>query len=260
VSRHHATPRPDDPWEVSTGASVAFVVESLGGPCRLVDVGAGQGRIAAALVACGFRVTAVEPDPEAGALARARGVDVLELDAVTAAPLPGPFDAALFGRSLHHVADPRRALGFARASIAPGAPILLDEFCWDRADEATATWFFARWDRAEAEGRLEAREDAPGRGEGALARWRAAFLHDPPLLTGKEMLAALGGVATSPSPGLYRFFEQRSLSPDAAWIRALLEDEQRAIARGEVRPVGLRAIVRQAGGGASASGSVAPST
>ena len=260
MSRHHAAPRPDDPWEVSTEASVAFVVESLGGPCRLLDVGAGQGRIAAALSARGFHVTAVEPDPEAAMLARARGVDVRELDAVTAAPLKGPFDAALFGRSLHHVADAGRALAFARASIAPGAPILLDEFCWDRADEATASWFFARWDRAEAEGRLEPREDE-ARNEPALARWRAAFLHDPPLLTGDAMLAALGHVPTTPAPGLFRFFEQRSLAPDPAWIRALLEEEQRAIARGDIRAVGFRAIRRQAAGGPGpASGSGAPST
>ena len=248
-----------DPWEVSTGEAVAFVLDAVGGPCRLLDVGSGQGRIAAALAARGFRVTAVEPDPEARERAAPRGVHALALDAVASEPLAPVHDAAYFGRSLHHTSEAARALRFARASIAPGAPILLDEFCWDRADAATAAWFFARWDRFEAEGRLEPREHDSDRTAAPLERWRAAFLHDPPLLTGEQMLAVLGPASAFEGPGLYRFFEQRSLAPDPSWIRALLVEERAAIGRGEIRAVGLRAILRQAPA-ASASGSGAPST
>jgi SAM-dependent methyltransferase len=266
-------PRHDDPWAVSTGEAIAFLERALADRPKhtdapapaLLDIGAGQGRIAAALAARGWRVRAIEPNPESAAIARARSADlkVDELDAVAdegtprtrALAVPGGYGAAFFGRSLHHVSDPERALRFAQALLAPSGRVVLEEFTWDRADRATAAWFFERWDRAEAAGRLEPRDadDGPDPGGDPLARWRHGFEHDPPLLTGDRMLAAVracakGAPAIEDAAGLYRFFEQRSLTPDAAWIRSLLAEERAALAAGAIRPIGLRVVFQFPGG------------
>jgi len=273
----HEDPHPDDSWEVSTGEALAFLEQALrvrahGSAPSVLDVGAGQGRIAAAMTARGWRVRAIEPDAEAAALARARRVEIDALDAVEdegtqrarALAVPGGYDAAFFGRSLHHVRDAGRALRFAHGLLAQGAPLVLEEFAWDRADRATAAWFFGRWDPAEADGRLERRDrdDAEDPSLDPLARWKGAFEHDPPLLTGDAMLEAVRALAgteitVTEAPGLYRFFEQRSRTADPAWIRALLAEERAAIAAGTIHAVGLRVVAYP---GASASGSGAPGT
>ncbi len=274
MSRHKHKPaavKPDHDWAVSTGEAIAFFEGAVGEPALradgagpwMLDVGAGQGRIAAALAERGWRIRAVEPDAEAAAVIRARDprIQVYELDAVTdegtsragALAVKRGFDAALFSRSLHHVADLARALGFAHALLAKGAPLVLEEFAWDRAELATAAWFFRRWDMGVAAGRLLRRETDEGPEEfpDPLVRWRHTFEHDPPLHTGDAMISALQALpgmdaaVVEESPGLYRFFEQRSTRPDPDWIRALLEEERSGIAAGTIRAVGLRAVARK---------------
>ncbi len=86
-------------------------------PCRILDIGAGTGRHAAALAQRGNAVTAVEPTRElreagqrlhAGADIR-WGDDALpELDAFRAAPLAGPYDFILMAAVLMHFDETER--------------------------------------------------------------------------------------------------------------------------------------------------------
>lgn len=79
------------------GASARTIVLRLLGdkPGRLLDVGCGGGAHAAELAAQGWSVTGVDVSAEQLALARARGVEVVEADA-TALPLEdASFDAAV---------------------------------------------------------------------------------------------------------------------------------------------------------------------
>ena len=97
---------------------------------RVLDIGCGTGRAAAALAERGSRVWGVEPEPEMAALARER------LSTVKVAPaerLPfkdGWFDRALMWLVLHLVDRPR-ALAEAWRVLAPDGRLAIATFHWD---------------------------------------------------------------------------------------------------------------------------------
>ncbi len=106
-------------------AAVAAVVPADGR--RVADVGAGTGKLSAALVARGIDVIAVEPDPAMRAVLHDRLPDVA-VRAGVGEELPladGSVDAVLYGQSWHWV-DPARAAAEARRVLrAPaGAGVL----------------------------------------------------------------------------------------------------------------------------------------
>src|SRR6266566_8012069 len=96
-------------------------------PGRVLEVGCGhEGGVAPALAAAGYEILAIDPHAPAGPLYRR--VTLEELDD------PGPFDAVVAGRVLHHV----HPLGAALDKLAGLAPLLvLDEFAWERLDAPT---------------------------------------------------------------------------------------------------------------------------
>ncbi|MBI4081498.1 MAG: class I SAM-dependent methyltransferase [Candidatus Lambdaproteobacteria bacterium] len=146
---------------------------------RILDVGCGSGGLAAALGAAGHVVTPIDASEEAVAEARANGIDARQADLLDFTG--GPFDVVLFSFSLHHIAPLGEALEKARALLAPGGRVMLEEFAIERVDAATAAWFFGTQDvlvaagllgDAEPSGVLEGNQ--PERKE-PLARWRERF-------------------------------------------------------------------------------------
>jgi SAM-dependent methyltransferase len=96
----------------------AEAVEWLAGApaARVLDVGAGTGKLAAALVAAGHDVLAVEPD-EAMRAAFARALPAVEVRAGSAERLPfgdGSFDVVTAGQSFHWFDRPRALPELAR--------------------------------------------------------------------------------------------------------------------------------------------------
>ena len=86
--------------------------------------------MAPTLAAAGYDVLAIDPHAPEGPLYRQ--VMLEELDD------PGPFDAVVAGRVLHHV----NPLGPALDKLAMLAPVLLlDEFAWNHMDEPTVQWY-----------------------------------------------------------------------------------------------------------------------
>jgi SAM-dependent methyltransferase len=108
---------------------------------RVLDIGCGTGRAAAALVERGSRVWGVEPEPEMAALARER------LSTVKVAPaerLPfkdGWFDRALMWLVLH-LLDRPRALAEAARVLAPDGRLAVATFHWDYFDDHWLGPFF----------------------------------------------------------------------------------------------------------------------
>jgi SAM-dependent methyltransferase len=123
------------------------------------------------------------------------------------------FDAGVASLSLHHVEDLGAAVEKIAGLLEPAGRLVLDEFAWERYDERAARWL----------------------GE-PMAEWREE--HDG-LHTGAALLGALE-----------RRFDRIRLEwvPYLARMEGDAEaeaDEARAIAEGELDPIGFRWIGRR---------------
>lgn len=117
---------------------VAFVRASLGpAPLRVLEVGAGDGALAAALRDAGHDVVAIDP---AGGTEGVRPVALLDLDEPVAS-----FDAAVAIVSLHHLEPLAESLAHLAALVRPGGTLVVDELDVDALDERAARWLVAQW-------------------------------------------------------------------------------------------------------------------
>lgn len=96
-----------------------------GAPGRALDVGCGSGDLGTLLASVGWTVSGVEPSPQAGEIARAKGLDVHEGTLATAELEPDQFDLVTFQHSLEHVYDPFANLRRAHELMRPGAQLLV---------------------------------------------------------------------------------------------------------------------------------------
>jgi SAM-dependent methyltransferase len=116
----------------------AFVRASLPPrPARVLEVGAGDGALAAELRDDGYDVLAIDP---------AGGPDVLQ---VPLHELDAPahfFAAAVAVTSLHHVDPLAESLQHLAALLPPGAPLVIDEVDFGRYDIAAASWWLEHAD------------------------------------------------------------------------------------------------------------------
>lgn len=110
-----------------------FVADRLGGiaPCRVLDLGSGQGRNALWLAAGGHRVTAVDISDVATAQAQAEAaaadldVDFIAADLATWEPEPAGYDLVLLSY-IQMPEEPRRLIhAKADRALAPGGRIFI---------------------------------------------------------------------------------------------------------------------------------------
>jgi Methyltransferase domain len=183
-------------------------------PQRVLEVGCGwEGGVAPQLAAAGYDVLAVDPQAPEGPLYR--NVSLEELDD------PGPFDAVVAGRVLHHV----HPLGPALGKLAVLAPLLvLDEFAWNHMDEPTVDWY-------ESQHRLLVAAGREPKGPADLAAWRAAHsgLHSFETVR-REIDARYEERASEWRPYLYRWLD----GPATEALESALIDA------GAIRPIGFR--------------------
>jgi SAM-dependent methyltransferase len=183
-------------------------------PSRVLEVGCGhEGGVAPALAAAGYDVIAIDPDAPEGPLYRQ--VTLEELDD------PGPFDAVVAGRVLHHV----HPLAPALDKLARLAPLLvLDEFAWNHMDEPTADWY-------ESQHRLLVAAGREPKGPPDLGAWRARHTDLHPYETLRREIGAR--------------YEERHLEWRPYFYRWLAGPateslEEGLINAGAIRPIGFR--------------------
>jgi hypothetical protein len=201
----------------------AFVLSQLPPPpARVLEVGCGEeGGITPALAAHGYEPVAIDPEAPEGPWYRR--VRLEELDD------PGPFDAAVCGRVLHHV----HPLSPALDRLARLAPLLLaDEFSWDRIDEPARDWYEAQYRQLTAAG-----HDPPGPPNLDEWRGRHRYLHTLEPLRA-ELALRYDERVFEPRPYLYR------------WLGAPAGEalEERLIETGAIRPIGWRYAGERRGG------------
>jgi SAM-dependent methyltransferase len=219
---------------VGAKQTLDFVCASIR-PCTLLDVGCGEGEVAALLAAAGFKVLAVDSDPEAVATARARGINVVCADFL-AFDCP-PAGAVLFSRSLHHIADPAAAVRHARALLRPGGQLLIEDFDSDGVDLPAATWLYDVMALA-----AEICGQAFDPIEDPLAAWRADHPRDhihPGQVLDEAIRSVYVDAERLSAPYLYRYVAD--LVPNEAAERlvgAVLHWESRLIARGSLPAIG----------------------
>ena len=218
---------PDDRW---LAAAWPFVREQLPpAPARVLEVGCGTlGGFVPALLDAGYQATGVDPEaPE--------GSDYHRVEFEHYNP-PRPVDGVVASLSLHHVADLDAALDRLEDLLVPGGVLVVVEFAWERFDEPTARWCFARLG-----------PPAPGAEPGWLhkhqQRWSAS---------GQSWDGYLRDWATEeglhPGEQIMRGLETRFTrehAADAPYLFADLAatseaDEQAAIDAGRIQATGIR--------------------
>jgi len=180
----------------------------------VLEVGCGyDGGVAPELAAEGYDVLAIDPEAPEGPLYRQIALEDLDD--------PGPFDAVVGGRVLHHV-DP---LDSALDKLAALAPLLiLDEFAWNHMDEPTIDWY-------ESHHRLLVAAGQTPKGPPDLAEWRARHtgLHTYEVLR-EEIDARYDELHFEWRPYFYR------------WLGGPATEslETGLIEAGAIRPIGFR--------------------
>jgi len=188
-------------------------------PARVLEIGAGSGRLARALRAAGYDVLAIDPKSDNEDV---RPVALADVDEPA-----GSFAAAVAVVSLHHV-DPLdescRRLG---ELVEPGGTLVIDEFDAGAFDLGAAAWWL--------EQRAAVGEPQPQTAEELVADHR-------------EHLHPLSRILEALEP----YFE---LGPPVrgAWLHrwnlgdSLRAVEEEAIARGDLPATGARVVGRRRG-------------
>jgi SAM-dependent methyltransferase len=128
-------------------------------PARVLEVGCGKGELALALVERGYDVVAIDPEAPDG--------EIFRRTTIEAFAEPGPFDAVVASRSLHHVHELGAMLDKLLRLLR--GPLILNEFAWDRRDPMTPEWV-AEHDGLHGYGAMRAELDA--RLEERFFEWR----------------------------------------------------------------------------------------
>lgn len=105
--------------------SEAAVLELVGEPASVLDVGCGSGHLAAALADAGHEVLAVDPDPAMVHLTRTRAGISATTGALPDLPVAeGSVDAVVANFVLNHVDHPRAAAGGLARVVRPGGRVV----------------------------------------------------------------------------------------------------------------------------------------
>jgi len=235
------------PAEIPVEQTMRFLIRALPpAPLRILEAGAGDGAVAAALAARGYEVTALDesgPPPGVPGIGRVRWVEADFLYHEEGAV----YDAVLFTRSLHHMAPLGAALDRAVALLRPSGLLVAEEFAFDRVNLPTARWYYDLESVLAAAGLLQPSGDGAGDGN-PLGRWRSEHAHDPPLKSGHAMLAAARErfelSSAEEAPYLYRSFCDR-LEDGEKGVRVgrrILELESRLVRERDLTAAGLRIV------------------
>jgi 2-polyprenyl-3-methyl-5-hydroxy-6-metoxy-1,4-benzoquinol methylase len=117
--REHTYPQPDI-------IRIETSLQLIGSGYNVLDVGAFEGQISAAIASLGNTVTAMDVSPQAVAIAAARGVSTVVADLSSTWPLPDEiFDVVFAGEIIEHLIDTDFFLGEARRVLRKSGRLII---------------------------------------------------------------------------------------------------------------------------------------
>ena len=145
----------------------AFVRAALPAPpARVLEVGAGDGELAAALAAAGYDVVAIDPASESPTRCKR---------SPCTSSTSRRFDAAVAVVSLHHVQPLDESFERLAALVRPGGVLVIDEIDFERFDERAARWWLDHTPTTRGDAGGDGRRACAGtctRSRACARRWR----------------------------------------------------------------------------------------
>jgi SAM-dependent methyltransferase len=148
---------------------------------------------------------------------------------------PQPVAAVVASNSLHHLGDLREAVGRICDALQPGGTLVVVEWAWERFDDDTAQWCFARLGDDGEPGWLHRRRDDWAASGRPWDEYFPAWADGHGLHQGQEVVRRLDTRFTRRMYG-----EGPLFFPDLEGVTR--EHEQAAIAAGEIRATGIRYV------------------
>jgi 2-polyprenyl-3-methyl-5-hydroxy-6-metoxy-1,4-benzoquinol methylase len=189
-----------------------YLVQELGRwrapPGRLLDVGAGGGKLLEAALAAGWRAEGIEVNAEFAGACRAAGLEVREGFFPECEPAQAAYEALVLLDVLEHALEPAALLGALRARLAPGGVLLVQVPNFDsllvRAEgAASSTFCHGHWNHFNA---------------ASLARLCAAAGLRPLRL--ETVVSELDRIAAQPAPAVEAALRELTGGPPPAALSA----------------------------------------
>jgi SAM-dependent methyltransferase len=238
------------PIDVATRETTTFVSSRLASGAELIEVGCGDGEVAAQLLSQGFRVIGLDSEKDRVAKAQACGVHAV------VASWPEfkykPVDAIVFTRSLHHISPLDQAVTKARDLLKPDGHLLIEDFAFGETDTLTISWFVDLLRSEQALSLIQPKEDQLVTkllsANEPVRVWHET--HDQALHSIAAIIRAVSSqfniIATQSAPYLYRYLVPvlREDLEAARFVELVTNEEIAAAKRNAIALLGRRIIAQ----------------
>ena len=131
-----------NPLEFAASLTADFVEAAIPATSSCLDVGCGDGLVAAELINRGHQILAIDNNVEAVEKAKANGVNVIQSSLNDFQH--EPFDRIILSRALHHMPPLVETLNRLDNLLAPKGHLIIEDFGFELADWKACGWVFKK--------------------------------------------------------------------------------------------------------------------